>query len=124
MWRKDGQVGTEPCPLSGDTVPRAEHELVKRERDQMEVRLDDVRKDRNRLFNALVEAQAAANWKDVTDRPLSAMDILGRDRDEWKAIATKALEENRALKFAAAQKRIVEEHHEIFAALAEGPKDE
>ncbi len=61
-----GSKASRPCSLGLDLVPRAEHERAKKERD---------------------EALVAAGWKDVRDRPLSAMDIIGRDRDEWKARA-------------------------------------
>ncbi len=161
-WRPCSQADT-------PTVPRAEYARVVAQRDEL---------------------LAAAGWTDVTDRPPSALDILGRDRDEWKARAegerrahvttnlyavriegfndtlrtnqetlltqvsdavkqsvedrraleikdkecnvmrknlttcqarcTELLEENRALRFAAAQKRIMDEHSEIFEALAKG----
>ncbi len=44
------------------------------------------------------DAELAAEWKDVSDRPLSALDILGRDRDEWKKRASKAEHESRELR--------------------------
>lgn len=99
------------CRFGGDTVAREEFEKIVEERNacvrdfEEALRLSSVASMiSGRMFDNLTTTQArctelleenralrtAAGRSDIKDRPLSATDILGRDRDEWKKRALAA----------------------------------
>ncbi len=105
----DGTSGHRACSLGMDVVPRAEHERVKEvyglANDSLWDALIALAQDRNAYLVNLTSTQSrctelleevralrmANDWRDgLRNGPQSALDILGIDRDRWKARAIAA----------------------------------
>ncbi len=113
-----GTSGYRACSLGQDSVPRAEHEKTKKYLleacEQKALYFKTINKVTRERDEALRDTEVL--YRTIVRLADSRRDVLA-NLTTTQARCTELLEEVRALKFAAAQKRVMEDHKDLLTAL-------